>query len=222
MGLLDFIKTQPKPAGSRFAFADGSTYSPEEYGYLAVRVGSQSAVAQTNACFGEGTIGASLGLAEAIRGVRFAADIYTTMLEVAVYMWYAASILKVKGDVMARITKGARDGLSELIAPNGRRLDTDLKEALVQQAYAFVIAIEKDVEIGSTRDPGVLQTQSLPSTALLLDFLLRGNSDDASVVNKWRTELTTSSGLWIQDAIESSTLASMQTLNKGLRVRFEQ
>lgn len=80
-------------------------HTPEKYGYLSVRVGSQSAIEQNNALFLDGAIGSTLGIAQAIKRVRFAADIYTTMLEVGVYMWHAASVLKVNGEVMARIAQ---------------------------------------------------------------------------------------------------------------------
>ncbi|MEY4751032.1 MAG: hypothetical protein RIQ60_3246 [Pseudomonadota bacterium] len=198
MGIFGFGKSGPTPNAGKFRFGDGSTHTPEEYGYLSVRVGSQTAVEQTNAVFGEGTLGSSLGLAAAVNRVRFAADIYTTMLEVGVYLWHAASMLKVNGEVMARIAKGVRHCLSDMRAPNGKPLEEDFKEFLLHQAYNFAIALQKDVELGSTLPLGVYRPEPLPSTALLVDMLLRSNSEDAAEVAAWREEMKSPAGVWVQ------------------------
>ncbi len=220
MGFFGFGKPASKPTSGVFRFGDSSTHTPEEYGYLSVRVGFQSAVEQTNALFGEGTMGATLGVAQAIRRVRYAADIYTTMLEVGVYMWHAASMLKVNGQVMARISKGVQDCLTDMRAPNGKPLDQDFKDFLLQQAYKFALALEKDVEIGSSVPPDTYQAEPLPSTALLIDILLKSNSEDSVVVSKWREEMHSPAGMWLWHVIEDSTLASMSALSKAICVTY--
>jgi hypothetical protein len=185
MALFGFRKTAPASDTPRFVFADGATLSLEQYGYLAVRNGSNTAVLLVNECFGEGTIGAKLGLAKAIAKVRFAADIYTNMLEVAIYLWHAVGILRVNGEVVERISKGILDCLGDLRAPNGHPLDQDFKEFLLRQAYNFTTALEKDADEAATRSAGVFYPQPLPSSALWLDILHRSNSDDQTTVEAW-------------------------------------
>ena len=221
MGLFGFGAAPSKPVEEKFIFATGEALTPEQYGYLAVRLGYQSAVEQVDAWFGEGTLGASLGLAKAIRNARFAADVYTAMLEVGVYLWYAASMLRVTSAVMERASMGVRDCLGNLRDPHGRALEPDFTEFLLQQAYGFALLVEKDGDELVNWDAGVIRVHPLPSTALLLDILHRSNSADPLDIEKWKLEQHTAAGTWLRLSIDSSTRVSIEILEKEFRIRFE-
>jgi len=142
------------------------------------------------------------------------------MLYVGVYLWYAASMLKVEGQVVARISKGIRDCLTDMRMPDGNPLDQEFKEFLLQQAHNFAVAIDKDVQVGSDLPEDAYRRDPLPSAALLLDMLLRGNSADPADVSAWREELKSPAGVWLWHSIEESTLASMNVLRKTLQVCY--
>jgi hypothetical protein len=207
----------------RFVLATGAQLSPEEYGYMALRLGSESAIRFVNECLGEGTFAASLTLARAVRSVRFAADIYSTTMEVGIYLWYAASVLKVDGETMARVAKGVSDGLAGIIAPNGEALDAKFREFLLQQAYSFALAFEKDERDSlSTDSAPTYRPSPLPSTALLLDILHRSNSNDPQVLKQMAEDQSSPQGLWLRNMIESSTLATVTALAREFRIKYEQ
>jgi hypothetical protein len=203
-----------------FVFADGSRRTPEEYGYLAVRVGYQAATEQTDALFAPDVQSAKLGLAQAIQKVRFPSDIYICMLEVGVYLWHAAMQPDVDHALIQRVMKGVEDCIQEIRSPNGQPLEPEFKALLLNLARRFSIEIAKDVEEGSARSSNTFHQNALPSTELLLGVLMKGSSNEPSVIESWRKELATPSGLWLKHMIEDSTLASMQLLRKKLAVCY--
>ena len=220
MGWLGFGNKSQNSTGGTFIFPNDSRLSPEEYGYLAVGLGIECATEQTTSLFIEDSFGASLGLTQAIRKIRFSADIYTTTLEIGIYLWYAVEVLGVNDAVLKRIGKGIQDFLITLRTPNGQPLETEFIELLVSLANRFSIAIKKDVEIQMTHSPGVFRPQPLPSTALLLDLLISSNSNDPMVQEQWRKELSGPMKLWLQSMIEASTLGSMKSLSQVQNVRY--
>jgi hypothetical protein len=222
VGIFGFSKsTGTSSCGPRFVFANGTSHSPEEYGYLALQVGFQSAMTLVTEWFAKGSSGESLGLAKAVQEVRFPADVYTTMLEVGAYLWHAASSPEVDGAVIARVVKGVADGLAEVRMPSGQPLDAQTKESLLQHAKRFAAAIEQDVNKSTAAGEGTYRAAPLPSTALLLDMLRRSHSKDAAVIEQWKAELNSVTGVWLWNSIEASTLATMSSLARDLKVRFQ-
>lgn len=212
--------THPSPDRGVFVFADGSRHSPEKYGYMAVGIGWQAGTKATDALFGQDTMGQTLTLARAVRKVRFASDIYFATLEIGIYIWYAASLDNVDHQVMPCIYKGVVDGLGDIRAPNGQPLETDFKALLVDLAKQFAVSVERDVEQCAKRERGAFYPNALPSTDLLLDVLIKGNTNDRVAMQTWRDELATPAGVWLKHMIEASTLGTIEALRDKLAVRF--
>jgi hypothetical protein len=123
MSIFGLGKPQKPTDAGAFVFADGSRCSPQEYGYLAVSVGFNSAMEETDALFGPGTMGEQLRLGQAIHRARFPADIYVCTLLVGIYLWHAASQVNVSDAVVQRVVAGIGDGFKNIKAPNGSLIE---------------------------------------------------------------------------------------------------
>ena len=111
--------------------------------------------------------------------------------------------------------------LGDVRSPNTKPLEQRFKDFLVQQVYAFTIALQEDEEQLINMLPNEFRPRALPSTARLLDILCQSYSDDPSQIAVWRNELDVApAGWWVRGMFEASTSANKSVLSKELDIQF--
>jgi hypothetical protein len=210
----------PDGTSGKFMFSDGKSFTPEEFGYLAVRLGSQGSADDIGALFGSGQPGDALGLGKEVNKDRSGAEMIATMLSTAVYLWYAVYQLKVNEAVIGKIIKGIRDSLGDFRTDSGKGLPSEFVEFLIQILGKFTPEIQQDVIEGSGRDSGALRSIVMPSSRLFLTTLIGAYSHDQKIQNTWEDELNGAQGTMVGSLTADSSLAVMVTLSKQFQVKY--
>ena len=207
---------------TRFRLFDGSSYSPEEYGKLALQASWQVAVEDFTSCLGEESKTSELGLTKALTAKVLPAVLQIQMLKTAAHMWHAAAVLKADSKLMERIANGVKDGLADFKIQGVDQLEPAHRELLMHQVFRFTVKLEEDEKEMATWKPGTFRTRALPSSELLLDGLCHLTGEDDATIRTWKQELLLAPvGMWLRNMFDISTSSYVRALQKELNISLE-
>lgn len=221
MGIFDFLtgKSQQQREGT-FRLADGSSLSPEQFGYLAVGVGHQNSASEIQEVFGDSVLIREQELSRAVIQNPVDSALILTALEASAYVYWAVIKLRVDQEVALRVFKGMYDHFLILRNRSGQNLTNTKASNLVKLSRELAIAIANDVQENSTRDPEVFVSKPPTSTSLFLSSLMSELTDDPSRIESWNSSMSTPARLFLHSTLEASMLGTLQTLKEKLKVTF--
>jgi hypothetical protein len=210
----------PKSPNGWFVYADGMSYTPEQFGYSGAILGSRAAAEDIDALFGAGQSGERLGLGKAVNADRSGAEMLAAIFSASVYLWYASFQLKVDEHVIARLIKGVRDFFERYQTNSGRKLPPEFVEFLIGLLGQLTPEIQLDVIAGSERTAGTLSSP-MPSAKLFATILIKAYSHESAERSRWEQELASGDGVMLLSLVADGTLAIMVALSKEFQVRFQ-
>ena len=219
-----FRKAQASPAMQvvNFRFFDGSLSTPEEYGEIACKVGWKGAIEEVTSTLGQNSRASGLGLCKALSRRALHAALEIQMLKTGIYLWYAASVLKVNANTVERISNGIKIAMRQFNIPGGSKFDEEFIEIFLYRAREFALKLEEDDQFLSTREIGTFTPNSLPSTELLIDHLCSATGVPESSIQDLRNEIANSpNGWWLRNMLEASTIGNIKALSNELKVSLE-
>jgi hypothetical protein len=207
------------PSG-KFAFADGRTLSPEQFGFVAVKNSYQSASEDVRDLFSDSQPAADLAVARAIRLSGLSAAMYMGPLYTACYIAHAASLPNTNSSVIDRVMVGVRDSWADFKFADGRPLPTGDVDHLAKATRYFTATWAKDLETIRARDAAAFHPALLPSIAAMVEMLHTNLNDGSQRLDSWKQDMQSGGGVWLSQMLEASLLSVTHALINPLRVTY--
>lgn len=219
MGIFSILRGKSGAEEQSFSFANGSTSTAKEFGFLAARTGLENSQQITDSWFGPDAFAARLGLASAICDRRFTADCFIAMLHAGIFVWHAQWKLRATELTLKAVQIGIADALGCVHRPSGETLTLEDKNLFLKAAVSFSRALETDIENSAKEQADAFRPGPSATAGMLLDILRRAYSSDAALVARWRDEMDSPSGIWLWQAVDNLLTATALGLQNDLRVQ---
>lgn len=221
MSLLGFGKGKNNPT-QKFKFDNGSLYSPEQYGWVAVGAVLRNVESDVNDLINDKYLNPSLGLIKAIAKSPSLAEHHILARGIGAYLWCAMYRLGVNRAITDRICKGVLDGLSSIRDNNTNEpiLDEQLRGSILELSLHYSKAISQDLNEVKDMQEGIYRVNPLPSTALLLHLLYRDYSGTQLDKENWAKESNSVFGQYLRRLLEADASSLVEALVLKLQVTF--
>lgn len=195
----------------QFTFSNGTKLTPEEFGYCSFRWALKWAEDFISENFGTGKPAAAFSISPKIEAAPFAAHLYLSAFNTAIYLSFISTVLGVKRDSISHFFAGVQNAIRELRDPKGLALDSDIQQmmlALVAQAAA---AFDADFIESDRADPNVFNPVHSYGTSFIIDILLRAYAHTSAHAERHPLSVET---MAIGELLDDEPIALMDILQK--------